>query len=119
MCKKIGVSMLAILFILGFITVSFAADNGPGGNKRKGKYTYRKVYTACFERSESEVSEAKPPINPSDKTMAQWKQVFETKDFSEFKCAPEWDALSDEDLLDIYSYLYGYAADSSSPATCK
>lgn len=113
MQKKIIVSMLALLFIMVSTAVTFAAD----GNKRKGKYTYRKVYKACAERGE--VSEKKPHISPSDKTMAQWQRIFEKKDFSDFKCAPEWQSLSAEEVQDIYAYLYGYAADSPSPATCK
>ena len=116
MFKKIVISMLMLSFVMVSTAVCFA-DEGPGGNKRKGKYTYRKVYKACSERGE--MSEKKPPINPSDKTMGQWQRIFETKKFSDFKCAPEWAALSDEEVLDIYSYLYGYAADSPSPATCK
>ena len=115
MFKKIVVSLLMLSFVMVSTAVCFA--EGPGGNKRKGKYTYRNVYKACFERGE--VSEKKPPISPSDKTMAQWQRIFESKEFADLKCAPEWAALSDEDVLDIYSYLYGYAADSPSPATCK
>ena len=116
MNKRIIVSTLAFVFLMVSTLVCFA-DEGPAGNKRKGKYTYRKVYKACSERGE--VESQKPPISPSDKTMAQWQRIFENKDFADFKCSQEWAALSDEDVLDIYSYLYGYAADSPSPATCK
>ena len=97
------------------VGISFAA--GPDGNKRKGKYTYKKVYKACSERGE--VDSKTPPISPADKTMAQWQRIFDKKDYSEFGCADEWNTLSDQDVLDIYSYLYNYAADSPSPATCK
>ena len=115
MSKKIMVYLLALLFVMTSTAVCFA--EAPSGNKRKGKYTYRKVYQACFERGE--VDSKKPHINPSDKTMDQWQRVFENKDFSEFKCSQEWNALTEEEIMDIYAYLYGYAADSPSPATCK
>ncbi len=107
--------MMAIFFLVSCTAVVFA--EAPGGNKRKGKYTYRKVYKACMARGE--VESARPIINPSDKTMAQWQRVFETKNFADFKCSEEWNNQSDENLLDIYSYLYGGAADSPTPAKCK
>lgn len=115
MKQKLIITLMALFFIAAGIGLSYA--EGPDGNKRKGKYTYRKVYKACMERGE--VSEPKPPISPSDKTMDQWKRIFEKRDFSEFKCSDEWNSLSEEDIKDIYSYLYSYAADSPSPATCK
>ncbi|MFH1153286.1 MAG: cytochrome c family protein [Pseudomonadota bacterium] len=116
MTRKLILTLVAIFFIAASLGLSYA-DEGPNGNKRKGKYTYRKVYQSCSERGE--VESKTPPISPSDKTMDQWKHVFETKDFSEFKCSEEWSKLSDEDILDIYSYLYSAAADSPTPAKCK
>jgi hypothetical protein len=47
MIRRIIVTGLALLFVFSTIGLSFALDKG---NKRKGKYTYRKVYNACFER---------------------------------------------------------------------
>ena len=113
---KTIISLVAISFIASLAAVTFAFAE-PDGNKRKGKYTYRKVYKACMERGE--VSAEKPIVNPADKTMAEWTEVFEKKDFAEFKCSEEWNNLSDEDILDIYSYLYSGAADSPTPAQCK
>ncbi len=112
-------NFILIITALFFLAATAAASlaSGPDGNKRKGKYTYRKVYKSCFERGEMAMK--KPFINPSDKTMAQWKRFFDKKDYSEFKCSPEWSELSDAEILDIYSYLYNYAADSPTPAKCK
>jgi hypothetical protein len=87
------------------------------GNKRKGKYIYRKVYKACYQRGE--VDSAKPPINPDAKTQAEWTQVFEKKNFDEFGCKPEWSNLSDSDLGNIFAYLHDHAADSPTPLKCK
>jgi hypothetical protein len=43
-----------------------------------------------------EVDSAKPPISPDTKTQAQWTRLFDKKDFAEFGCKPEWDALSEK-----------------------
>ena len=112
--KKIILLLTVLAFAFTSIGPLFAADKG---NKRKGKYTYRKVYKACQARGE--VDSPKPIINPDAKAQAQWTVTFEKKDFTQFKCKQEWDALSEKDLLDIYTYLYSFAADSPTPAKCK
>jgi len=114
MFKKIIMAIVAIVFVFGSVGITMAEE---GGNNRKGKYTYRKVYKSCNERGE--VSSAKPILNPDAKTQAQWKKIFETKDFTEFKCKKEWDALTAKELLDVFTYLHDYAADSPSPAKCQ
>lgn len=87
------------------------------GNDRKGKYTYRKLYAACHARGG--IESPKPPLNPDAKTQAQWEQLFDAKEFAEFGCKEEWDKASQEDIVDIFTYLYSHAADSPSPAKCK
>ncbi len=115
MTKKIILTVVAVLFVLSGTTLLFA--QGPDGNKRKGKYTYKNVYKACAARGEIESDI--PFVSPGDKTMAQWERVFEKKEFEIFKCSEEFKKLSEEDLKDIFAYLYNYAADSPSPAKCK
>jgi len=115
MNKKLIALAAALLFVCFGTGLLFA--QGPDGNKRKGKYTYKNVYKACAERGE--VESKTPIVSPSDKTMAQWERIFDKKDFDLFKCSKEWNALSEEDVKDIYSYLYNYAADSPTPAKCK
>ena len=112
--KKIILTITALIFVFSSAGPVFA---GSKGNKRKGKYTYRKVYKACQARGE--VDSPKPVLNPDAKTQAQWTRTFEKKDFDQFKCKQEWDALSEKDLLDIYTYLHSFAADSPTPAKCK
>lgn len=112
--KKLILIAIAMVFV---VTSSGLALAGGKGNKRKGKYTYRKVYKACMARGE--VDSPKPIVNPDAKTQAQWTRTFEKKDFEIFKCQPEWDALNEQQLLDIYTYLYSFAADSPTPAKCK
>lgn len=114
MYRKIMISLLTLAISFVFIGSASALEEG---NKRKGKYTYRKVYKACFERGavESKV----PFISPDAKTQAQWTEVFESQNFDQFKCDQEWTGLSQEDINDIYAYLYNFAADSPTPAKCK
>lgn len=116
MFKKSMIMIMVLMVTLAVFSVAVASE-GPAGNDRKGKYTYRKVFKACAEAGTIE-SES-PTISPSDKTMGEWKAIFENRTFNEFGCADQWAALSDEDILDIYSYFYNHASDSSSPATCK
>ena len=114
MIKKTLIIILSLFITVSFTAAAFAGDKG---NSRKGKYTYRKVYQACNERGEVDV--AKPPISPDEKTQAQWKRMFDKKKFEEFGCAEEWSKLSEKDLLNIFTYLHGHAADSPTPAKCK
>jgi hypothetical protein len=119
MFKKCIIPLIVLMFTMVSFSVAFAAEGseGPLGNDRKGKYTYRKVYKACA--ATGEIESASPTISPADKTMGQWKDIFENKTFNDFGCGENWAALSDEDVLDIYSYFYHHASDSPTPATCK
>ena len=103
------------LVCLSYTAVVFAEDTG--GNNRKGKYLYRKLYKACHERGE--VDSVKPKLNPDAKTQAEWKQLFEDKNFTEFGCAEEWTQQSDDAILDILAYLHDHASDSPTPLKCK
>lgn len=114
MKRKLITTILAILLSISFVGASLAMDKG---NKRKGKYTYRKAYKACFERGE--VSAPKPTVNPDAHTQAEWTSLFEAKNFEEFGCKQEWSALSEKDIIDIYTYLHSGASDSPTPAKCK
>ena len=114
MIKKISFTMLALIFVFSTVGVSLALEKG---NKRKGKYTYRKVYKACFERGAVETKV--PPISPADKTQAEWTSVFESNTFEPFGCEEEWQRLSETEVTDIYTYLHDHASDSPTPAKCK
>jgi len=114
MFRKLIVTAMAFFFVFSTIGVGFALDKG---NKRKGKYTYRKVYKACFERGE--VESKTPPISPADKTQVEWDTLFNGKDFAQFGCEDEWSSLNDTQVTDIYTYLYEHASDSPTPAKCK
>lgn len=116
MKKYIVLYATLFIFIIGTGLTAFASG-GPDGNKRKGKYTYRKVYKACF--AAGNVESATPTVSPADKTMNEWKAIFENKTFDEFGCLENWSSLSDTDILDIYSYFYHHASDSPTPAKCQ
>ena len=89
MFRKLVVTAMALFFVFSTIGAGFALDKG---NKRKGKYTYRKVYKACFERGDAESKT--PVISPADKTQAEWTSIFESKSFNQFGCEDEWQQLS-------------------------
>ncbi len=114
MIKKILFMLTAFVFVFSTVGISLALEKG---NKRKGKYTYRKVYKACYGRGE--VDSKTPPISPADKTMAQWTTIFESKDLNQFGCQGDWSQLSEVAVTDIYTYLHDHAADSPTPAKCK
>ena len=110
------------VFSLALTVLLLAAWTGSAvsmelGNKRKGKYTYRKVYKACYDRGE--VESKTPFLSPADKTMGEWEKLYTDKNFTEFKCEEEFNSLSDKELLDIFSYLYAHGSDSPTPAKCK
>ena len=105
---------VAMMFVFTSVGASLAMEQG---NKRKGKYTYRKVYKSCNQRGE--VDSTKPPLNPSDKTQAEWETLFDNRDFTPFGCQDEWTNLSDVEITDIFTYLYAHASDSPTPLKCK
>ena len=113
--KKSIIALLIAVFCM--TTLAATVHAGSKGNKRKGKFTYRKVYKECHA-ADASVS-AKPGISPDSKTMAQWDRFFTKKDFSTFGCKAQWDALSEQDLLHILTYMKSGAADSPTPAKCK
>ena len=112
--RRLMILVLATLFLVTSVGASLAMEQG---NKRKGKYTYRKVYKSCSERGE--VTSTKPSLNPSDRTQAEWEAMFEARDFTAFGCLDEWGNLSDEEITDIFTYLYAHASDSPTPLQCK
>lgn len=116
MFKKSIVTIMVFAFTLVSFSMAFASE-GPDGNKRKGKYTYRKVYKACS--ANGEIESATPKLSPADKKKADWKDIFETRTFDEFGCQDHWAGLADKDILDIYTYFYNSAADSPTPAKCQ
>ena len=114
MKNKIVLIFIAVLLSVCFVSAGLAMEKG---NKRKGKYLYRKVWKACHERGE--IDSPKPRLNPDDHTQAEWEAIFNQKNFSEFGCKEEWSAASEQDLADIFTHMYEHASDSPTPAKCN
>ena len=102
---------MLVIIVLGFSGLVFSAEEG---NSRKGKYTFRKSCRSCHNDTGSAVS-----ISPDSKTQAQWTRQFNPKNYEKLTCKDEWAKLSEQDRLDIYTYLHQYAFDSPTPAKCK
>lgn len=111
MFKKLGIILISLTLVLVFSSLGFSADNG---NARKGKYTFRKNCRSCHNDSGSAVS-----ISPDSKTQDQWTRQFKASKVEKLACKDEWVKLSEQDRLDIFTYLHKYAFDSPSPAKCK
>ncbi len=109
MLKKIGSTLLVMVFL--FVSIGLAMAAGKG-NARKGKYLYRKNCRTCHIDGGS----AKD-LSPVSKTQAQWQKMFDNID--QLQCKDEWAKLSDKDRIDMYAHLWGHAFDSPSPAKCK
>jgi hypothetical protein len=114
MYRKMIAIMICVVISGVFISSAFAEL---AGNERKGKYLYRKIYETCHVRGE--VNSDTPPVSPNAKTQDQWERLYNQKDFTEMGCKEEWSKLSEEDLLNIFTYLQAHAADSPSPAKCQ
>lgn len=113
--KRTIISIIIAVFC--FTTLAATVHAGTKGNKRKGKFIYRKVFKECHAQDAS--IPAKPSISPDTKTMAQWDRFFAKKNFETFGCKAQWDNLSETDLLHILTYMKSGAADSPTPAKCK
>lgn len=109
------VKLLALLVIGALVTAFTLA--APKANPRKGKVYFKKYCRVCHDGSTEQAE-----LQPITKTMAQWERAFGTETVTEGcvgravnKTGTE---LTDQDLLDIQSYLIYHAADSDHPATC-
>ncbi len=121
------ISLIIMFVVTATIGSAFSASEF-SGNKRKGKYQLRKIYKACKKRGE--VDSATPSVSPADRTQAQWKELYtllkENKDakaiekkMAKFGCKEEWGKVKEKTLLNIFTYMYEHASDSSTPAKCK
>lgn len=113
MAKKMFLALLMVLLVSSTAGLSAA----PGkGNPRKGKYLFRKTCRVCHKEGASGKMAGKP-LNPIDKTQAEWTKVFEKID--KLACKEQWGKLSERDLKDIFAHLHGHASDSPNPARCR
>ena len=112
MGRKILLVLLAVVLVVSFVSVNFAAEKK--GNARKGKYLFRKNCRSCHQDGGNAVE-----LSPANKTQEEWDKVFAAGSFEKLECKVEWEKRSEKDLKDIYTYMYNHAFDSPSPAKCK
>lgn len=81
-------------------------------NENRGQVQYRKnCRSACHDGSK----EIKA-LSPMDKMQDEWKAHAEN--LAKLPCIAKWpDNMTEADLSDIFSYLYGGAADSPTPTS--
>jgi cytochrome c553 len=115
MSQRLGSILLVVVFLLSSMSLVMASG-GAKGNARKGKYLFRKHCRACHKEGATGDRVGKP-LSPISKTQADWKKVFDEKD--KLACKDVWAAQSEQDLLDIFTYLHDHAYDSPSPAKCE
>lgn len=101
---------LATLIVIAALTLAAVSMAFAEGNARKGKYLYRKNCRSCHGVNASDLS-------PSSKTQAEWKKVMGS--WQSLPCVKQWPAATDEDRIDIFTYLHDYAKDSPTPAKCS
>ena len=112
MFKRNLALLLSLLFVLTAVGLSFALGDG---NYRKGKYLYRKHCRTCHDGGKAK------ELSPLTYTQAKWAKLFDPANRDGIKCKDEWVKLKrkDQDINDIYTYLWKHAKDSPTPAKCK
>ncbi|WP_277656933.1 cytochrome c [Seleniivibrio woodruffii] len=109
MLKKIMLVVLALAFTASTV---FAFDFN-GGDGRKGKRLWKRYHTQCAD------GKTLPnKVGASTKTQAQWKDAFNNP--SKLPCGGKWaDGIkTEEDMQNVFRYLFDHAADSDQPETC-
>jgi len=93
------------LFSLGIAGVQKA-------NSRKGKYLFRTKCRLCHNGDKAQA------LGPFQKKIKEWNSIFAKDKYEQYPCKDQWEKLSEQDLLDILTYLRAGAADSKVPRGC-
>ncbi|MGM0425371.1 MAG: cytochrome c [Thermodesulfobacteriota bacterium] len=109
MNKKLVLFLGLFVFLVAHVGVSLAELDG---NHRKGRYLFRQN---CFTQCHSDREDA-DYLGPDAKTQAEWEEVFANP--QDLPCHEEWSDLSEQDLLDIHTYMHKGAKDSPTPTSC-
>lgn len=82
-------------------------------NDSRGQFLYRQhCRTACHDGEHGDG----PTLSPMNKLMEEWVNISEN--VGDIPCLSKWPQdISNDDMNDIFSYLYMGAADSPSPVT--
>lgn len=105
---KYGRKAIAIAAVTALaLAAAFAA-----GSETKGKAMFKKTCKSCHVKG-GKASE----VTPLSKTQEQWKRYFKAATHN--KGAEKLNSiLSDEQLVDVQTFLVNHAADSPQPETC-
>ena len=110
--------LLASLWLTIFVGTSIAADYRNTqidleSNDSRGQLLYRKNCRSACHDGEHGNGKARSPL---DLLMADWEKL--ANNIAKLPCIDQWPAgLSEDDLSDIFSYLYAGAADSPTPVS--
>ena len=105
--------LMATALVVGLPTDADAARANP----RRGKVFYKANCRTCHDGSTEAVE-----LSPLSKTISQWMREFSERGEVQ-TCLNRLrdhsgNELTEQDLLDIQTYLVQHAADSDQPATC-
>lgn len=115
-CKLLLAGLVSLIFVGAGIAApdyaSYEVDY-EFGNDSKGQYIWRQnCRLVCHDGEHGNG----PMLSPMDKLMEDWEVI--ANNVGSIKCLADWpDTLSEDDLSDIFSYLYNGAADSPTPVT--
>ncbi len=110
MSRKGILIFFTVILFLGLFSLGIA---GAGkANTRKGKYLFRTKCRVCHNGNKAQA------LGPFQKRIKEWNSIFAKDKYEHYACKDQWEKLSEQDLLDILSYLRAGAADSKVPRGC-
>ena len=110
--KRLTIGAIAMVIMALFILAMFPEDmmGEEKGSDKKGKYYYKKSCKTCHSK-DGEGGE----LTPISKTQAQWEEFFEKGMHGDQKLS---DAVEEDQIIHIKTFLINHAADSDQPETC-
>lgn len=104
---------ILVILALAFVATNVFAFDFNGGDSRKGKRLWKRYQLECADGAA-----LKSKTGASTKTQAQWKDAFMHP--AKLPCNGKWKEgiKTDEDMQNVFRYLYDHAADSDQPETC-
>ncbi len=83
------------------------------GNDSKGKFLYRTNCRVACHDGEHGDGKARSPM---DLMQSEWETI--AQNIAKIPCLDKWPAnFTEEDVNDVFSYLYGGASDSPTPTS--
>jgi len=104
-------AMLVVLAVV-FVATNVFAMNFDGGDGRKGKRLWKRYHTKCADGTKLSAK-----AGAATRTQAQWKDAFTNP--AKLPCKGQWSGIkTQEDMENVFRYLFDHAADSDQPETC-